>query len=69
MTTGKVSDVDYVIATFDRRKSQRLCYINMLKEYHGRTLLTSATVTKQLLVTFNCVIQDLDLEQYREGGK
>ena len=38
----------------------------MLKEYQGGTLSTSATVTKQLLVTLNCVIQDFDLEQYRE---
>ena len=29
----KVNDVDYVIITPDRRKSQRLCHINMLKEY------------------------------------
>ena len=38
MTTGKVSDVDYVNATSNRRKSQRLCHTNMLKEYQGRTL-------------------------------
>ena len=67
MRTKKFSDVDYVIATLNRRKSQRLCHINMLKKYQGRTLSTSAIVTKQLLVTFNCVIQDLDLEQYRAG--
>ena len=58
LITKKVSDVDYVIATPDRRKSQRLCHI---KEYQERTPSTSATVTEQALVTPNCVIQDLDL--------
>ena len=69
MRTRKFSDVDYVIATPNRRKLQRLCHINMLKEYQGRTLSTHATVPKQLLVTLNCVIQDLDLEHYREGDE
>ena len=32
LITRKVSDLDYVIATPDRRKSQRLCHINLLKE-------------------------------------
>ena len=69
MSTRKFSDVDYVIATINRRKLQRFCHINMLKEYQDRTLSTSATVTEQLLVTLNCVMQDLDLKQYREGGE
>ena len=60
LITRKVSDLDYVIATPDRRKSQRLCHINMLKEYQERTS-TSATVAEQSSVTPNCVIQDLDL--------
>ena len=37
MITKKVSEVDYVIDTPDRRKSQRLCHINMLKTYHQRS--------------------------------
>ena len=60
LITRKVSDLDYVIATPDRRKSQRLCHINMLKGYQERTS-TSATVAEQSSVTPNCVIQDLDL--------
>lgn len=32
----KISDVNYVVSTPDRRKSKRLCHINMLKEYHER---------------------------------
>ena len=32
-----MNDVDYVIETPDRKKSQRLCHINMLKEYYGKT--------------------------------
>ena len=50
-----------MIATPDRRKSQRLCHINMLKEYQERTPSTPAKVAEQPSVTPNCVIQDLDL--------
>ena len=32
----KISDVNYVINTPDRRKKKRLCHINMLKAYYGR---------------------------------
>jgi len=41
----KVNDVDYVIRTTGRRKTNRLCHINMLKAYHAResvTLMTTA---------------------------
>ena len=37
----KVSDVDYVIDTPDRRKSQRLCHINMLKAYQQHSKETT----------------------------
>ena len=32
----KVSDVDYVVKTPDRRKEKQLCHVNMLKQYHDR---------------------------------
>ena len=32
----KVNEVDYIIHTPDRRKSQHLCHINMLKPYIAR---------------------------------
>ncbi|PIK59953.1 hypothetical protein BSL78_03108 [Apostichopus japonicus] len=32
----KISDVNYIIDTPGRRKSNRLCHINMLKSYHMR---------------------------------
>nr|XP_054769552.1 uncharacterized protein LOC129277391 [Lytechinus pictus] len=32
----KLNDVNYVISTPDQRKSQRVCHINMLKEYFER---------------------------------
>nr|XP_054761448.1 uncharacterized protein LOC129267850 [Lytechinus pictus] len=32
----KLNDVNYVISTPDRRKSQRVCHVNMLKEYFER---------------------------------
>ncbi len=32
----KVSDLNYVIVTPDRRKDAQLCHVNMLKPYHER---------------------------------
>ena len=32
----KLNDVNYVISTPDRRKSQRVCHVNMLKKYYER---------------------------------
>ena len=36
MIQKKISEVNYVIETPDRRKKQRMCHINMLKKYHDR---------------------------------
>ena len=36
MVTKRVGDVNYVIHTPDRRKTQCLCHVNMLKSYWGR---------------------------------
>lgn len=33
----KVSDINYMIATPDRRKSSQLCHVNLLKSYHERS--------------------------------
>ena len=33
----KVSDMNYMIATPDRRKSSQLCHVNLLKPYHERS--------------------------------
>ena len=32
----KLGPVDYVLATPDRRKTKRVCHVNLLKEYHRR---------------------------------
>lgn len=32
----KVSDLDYISKTPDRRKARQLCHINMIKAYHDR---------------------------------
>ena len=37
----KTSDVDYVINTPGRRKSKRLCHVNMLKPYHSKDDMTT----------------------------
>ena len=47
----KVSDVDYIVDTPDRRKSQRLCHVNMLKKYKGRESIPETNVA--------CVVQSV----------
>ena len=44
----KLSDVNYVVKTPDRRKGKRMCHINMLKEYFERsenTVKSMSTIT------------------------
>ena len=58
----KIGELYYVIATPDRRKAQRLCYINMLKKYHGRE-------TDSVVAT-DCVIQlvsEMEQEEVLDG--
>lgn len=50
----KVNDLDYVIATPDRRKGSRLCHINMLKEYCSRVDATSSE-TESPVPVLTCV--------------
>jgi len=47
----RISGYDYVISTPDRRKTKRLCHVNMLKLYHSgdspdprRTVITVTPV-------------------------
>ena len=47
----KVSNLDYVIGTPDRRKAQRLCHINMLKKYYGKETESVGTAV--------CVVQEV----------
>ena len=44
----KLNEVDYIIATPECRKKQRLCHLNMLKLYHKRkeTLKVTAMATQ-----------------------
>ena len=42
----KINDVDYIIHTPDRRKSKRLCHINMLKEYNARDDVKSVAIVE-----------------------
>lgn len=39
----KVSDLNYVVATPDRRRSTQLCHINLLKPYYVRSSVLAAT--------------------------
>ena len=40
----RLSPTNYIISTPDRRRSQRLCHINMLKEFHARDLVEPVPV-------------------------
>ena len=61
----KLSDVDYVIATPDKRFSSRVCHINMLKPYHTRAprdspvVLLSAVAESEDVDTapLRCIVQ------------
>ena len=56
----KVSDVDYIFDTPDRRKSQQLCHVNMLKQYKGRESIPVSDIT--------CVVQSVHtVEQDNES--
>ena len=47
----KVNDVDYIVNTPDRHKSQRLCHINMLKQYKSRDPISASNAA--------CVVQSV----------
>ena len=56
----KVNDVDYIVDTPDRRKSQRLCHINMLKQYKSRDPVSASSAA--------CVVQSVHtVEQETES--
>ena len=56
LITRKINDIDYVIDMPNTRKSQRLCHINMLKEYHDRTNSLSDVVAQPVPVA-GCVVR------------
>ena len=62
LITRKINDVDYVIEMPDRRKSQRLCHINMLKEYYDRTNSLSDVVGQPVPVAACVVYTSKDKE-------
>ena len=46
----KLSDVNYVVKTPDRRKGKRMCHINMLKEYFERSESTVKSMSTMTLI-------------------
>ena len=56
LVTKKLNNVNYVISMPDRRKSQRLCHVNMLKKYFERE--TSKNVTKVALVAMTVEVEE-----------
>ena len=53
----KVNEVDYIVNTPGRRKAQRLCHINMLKEYHQRP--DERTADQEVTSTPMCIAAKL----------
>lgn len=45
--SSKVSDLNYLVSTPDRRKARQLCHVNMLKPYHDRSVEVVSTVSQQ----------------------
>ena len=56
LVTKKVNDVDYVISTPDRRKTLRLCHVNMLKPYKEKVLVPDQGVHPMLTVVLETPI-------------
>lgn len=57
----KLNDVNYVISTPDRRKSQRVCHVNMLKEYFDREASQPVGMSQAN------VVQEVDVEKESEN--
>lgn len=63
----KLSDVNYVVATPDRRKKRRVCHVNMIKAYHERqeeksaeaiSVASATTVIESVEPVSDCEISD-----------
>jgi len=67
---GKINEVGHNIHPLDRRKSKRLCHINMLKEYHARPAEIFAPVWIDDINSLNslkvCVVYIDDVVIYAE---
>eukprot|EP00066_Takifugu_rubripes_P025346 XP_011614612.1 PREDICTED: uncharacterized protein LOC105418111 [Takifugu rubripes] len=46
---SKVSDLNYLVSTLDRRKTRQLCHINMLKPYHNRPMKVVSVVHQPIV--------------------
>ena len=53
----KVSDLNYILLTPDRRKQKQLCHVNMLKPYYDRN---STSDVVHNVTAVNCVKTDPD---------
>ena len=51
LVTKKLNNVNYVINMPDRRKSQRLCHVNMLKKYFEREMSKNVTKVAPVAMT------------------
>ena len=66
LITKKLNNVNYVISTPDRRKSQRLCHVNMLKKYFERETSRNATKVAPVAMTVE-VEEDLCRDEIMSG--
>ena len=56
----KLSDVNYVISTPDRRKNSRVCHVNMLKLFHQRSDDFICCFSDEIIDEQDCFNNDVD---------
>jgi len=58
----KVDEVNYILNTPGHRKTQRLCHVNMLKQYHQRQEETTSDGVEAAAV-MGCIVERVRNEQ------
>ena len=72
----KLGPVDYIVSTPDRRKTKRVCHVNLLKQYHERDpCFVTCVTTEPVIVAHETVpdeiktsstVSDILLQQFSE---
>ena len=65
MVEKKLSDLNYVLVTPDRRKQRQLCHINMLKEYLDRS---NSTTVHPISVNVATLETDETVDNFKENA-
>ena len=65
LITKKINNVNYIIHTPDRRKSQRLCHVNMLKKYYEGE---KVNITRVAPVAMTVEVEDFSCRDELSGS-